>query len=60
MPLILIELKWNKTEEGAIAQIKNKDYPQALRDFGGKMLLVGINYDPKIKKHTCKIEAYKK
>lgn len=60
MPLILIELKWNKTDEGAIGQIKNKDYPQALKDYGGKMLLVGINYDPKSKKHTCAIEAYKK
>lgn len=60
MPLILIELKWNKTEDGAIAQIKNKDYPQVLRDYGGKMLLVGINYDPKSKKHTCAIEEYGK
>ena len=60
MPLILIELKWNKTDEGAIGQIKNKDYPQALKDYGGKMLLVGINYDPKSKKHTCAIEAYEK
>lgn len=58
MPLILIELKWNKTEEGAISQIMNKDYPQVLKDYGGKMLLVGINYDLKSKKHTCKIEAY--
>lgn len=60
MPLILIELKWNKTDEGAIDQIKNRDYPQALRDYGGKMLLVGINYDPKSKKHTCVIETYEK
>lgn len=27
MPVILIELKWNKTDKGAIRQIKNKDYP---------------------------------
>lgn len=59
-PLMLIELKWNKTEEGAIGQIRNKDYPQVLKDYGGKMLLVGINYDPKSKKHTCKIETYLK
>lgn len=58
MPLILIELKWNKTDQGAIGQIRNKDYPQALKDYGGKMLLVGINYDPKSKKHTCRIESY--
>lgn len=60
MPLILIELKWNKTDKGAIRQIKNRDYPQALKDYGGDILLVGINYDPKSKEHTCKIEEYKK
>lgn len=60
MPLILIELKWNQTDKGAISQIKNNDYPQALRDYGGKILLVGINYDQKSKKHTCKIESYSK
>ena len=58
MPLLLIELKWNKTEQGAIGQIKKKDYPQALKDYGGEMLLVGINYDAKSKKHTCLIEEY--
>lgn len=60
MPLLLIELKWNKTEEGAIMQIKNKDYPLALKNYGGDILLVGINYDIKSKKHTCRIEEYKK
>lgn len=60
MPLLLIELKWNKTEEGAIAQIQRRDYPQILKDYGGTILLVGINYDAKSKKHTCKIEEYQK
>ncbi len=60
MPLLLIELKWNKTEKGAIRQIKNKDYPQVLRDYGGEILLVGINYDAKNKKHTCTIEECSK
>ena len=58
LPLILIELKWNKTDTGAIKQIKEKDYPQVFNDFGGEILLVGINYDAKSKKHTCKIEKY--
>lgn len=57
-PLLLIELKWNKTDGGAIAQIKNNDYPQALTEYGGDILLVGINYDAKTKKHTCKIEKF--
>lgn len=60
MPLLLIELKWNKTHEGAIRQIKNRDYHQALMDYGGEMLLVGINYDSKSKKHSCTIEKYRK
>lgn len=59
MPLLLIELKWNKTDKGAIKQIKNKNYPQILKDYGGTILLVGINYDVKNKKHTCTIEEYK-
>lgn len=56
--MIRIELKWDKTEEGAISQIKKRDYPQAVKDYGGEILLVGINYDSKSKKHTCKIERY--
>lgn len=60
MPLLLVELKWNKSDEGAISQIKNNDYPQALKEHGGDILLVGINYDTKSKKHTCRIEEYKK
>ena len=60
MPLLLIELKWNKTEEGALRQIKNRDYPQVLKDYGGDMLLVGINYDVRSRKHTCRIEKYRK
>ncbi len=55
---MLIELKWNKTDTGAIGQIKKNDYPQILKDFGGDILLVGVNYDAKSKKHTCKIEKY--
>lgn len=60
MPLLLIELKWDKTDEGAIRQIKNRDYPQVVKDYGGEILLVGINYDSKSKKHSCTIERYRK
>ncbi len=60
MPLLLIELKWDKADKGAIGQIKRNDYPQALKDYGGDILLVGINYDTKNKKHTCLIEEYSK
>lgn len=60
MPVILIELKWNKSAGKAIDQIRNKDYPHALQDYGGDILLVGISYDEKNKKHTCIIERHKK
>jgi hypothetical protein len=55
-PIMVVELKWNKTAEGAIAQIKNRNYPQVLEGFGSDILLVGVNYDEKTKKHTCVIE----
>lgn len=56
LPAMLVELKMNKSPEGAIAQIKRKNYPQVLKDYGSDILLVGVNYDDKIKSHTCKIE----
>jgi hypothetical protein len=59
-PIMVVELKWNKTAEGAITQIKNRNYPQVLEGFGSNMLLVGVNYDEKTKKHTCVIEKYQK
>lgn len=33
---------------------------EALKNYGGDILLVGINYDARSKKHTCKIEKYRK
>jgi hypothetical protein len=59
-PIMVVELKWNKTAEGAIAQIKSRNYPQVLEGFGSDILLVGVNYDEKTKKHTCMIERYKR
>lgn len=58
MPILLIELKWNKTEDGAISQIKKNSYPQVFQDYGGDIIIVGINYNAKSKKHTCKIEKW--
>ena len=55
-PAIVVELKWNKTEEAAIQQIKSKRYPAVLEDYGGDIVLVGINYDEKRKEHSCVIE----
>lgn len=55
-PAVVIELKWDKTTSGAIAQIKEKHYVDALKDYRGNLLLAGINYNKKTKKHTCVIE----
>lgn len=55
-PAIVIELKYNKSAEGAITQIKEKQYVEALRDYAGEIVLVGINYDKRTKLHTCVIE----
>ena len=57
-PALLVELKWNKTAESAIAQIRDKCYPKALEDYKGNLLLVGICYEEKTKEHTCRIEPY--
>lgn len=55
-PAVLIELKWDKTVRGALDQIKDRQYVAALQEYKGNLLLVGINYDPKKKVHTCEIE----
>lgn len=55
-PAIVVELKWDKSAEGAIQQIKDKKYTEALHDFKGSIILVGINYDKTTRNHTCRIE----
>ncbi len=58
LPAMIIELKWNKTAEGAVAQIKNRNYPAVLQDLSTELLLVGLNYDEKTKLHSCVIEKF--
>ena len=59
-PAIVIELKWDKSAVGAIEQIKEKQYGNALKDYQGNLLLAGINYNKKTKKHECVIETMQK
>ena len=59
-PALVVELKWDKNAEGAIQQIKEKEYCCSLEEYKGNLLLVGINYDKKTQVHTCKIEQYRK
>ena len=54
------ELKKDKPARTAIAQIKERNYPQQVTDYTGEMLLVGISYDTKTKQHTCQIEPWRK
>ena len=63
VPVLVVELKYDKTPEGAISQIKRQEYPDRLEHYKGNILLVGINYDkdapndkPDFKHHTCVIE----
>lgn len=56
---MIIELKYNQSADSAIRQIKEKRYHGALKEYSGKVLLVGINYatDGENKKHhSCLIE----
>lgn len=55
-PALIVELKWDKSAQGAITQIKKKQYTGILSEYAGNILLVGINYDKKSKKHECVIE----
>lgn len=55
-PAVVIELKWDKSAKGAIAQIREKGYVDALKEYHGNLILAGINYDKKMKKHSCELE----
>lgn len=60
-PALLIELKWDKSADKAVSQIKERQYPEIMKkfDYEGRLILVGLNYSTKTGKHTCKIEGYK-
>ena len=59
MPALLVELKWNQKAHTALEQIKEKQYVQAIKNYTGDVLFVGISYDKKNKKHECAIEGYR-
>ena len=61
---IILELKVGSTPKKAIQQIKDKNYVMRLRGklgeepkYTGKVLAVGISYNKKTKKHSCKVEV---
>ena len=55
-PAMIVELKWDHEAETAIDQIKEKKYPKGLEGHRDNLLIVGISYDKKTKKHSCRIE----
>ncbi len=59
LPALVIELKWDKSSGGAIEQIKDRNYPSVLKEFGGEILLVGVNYNSQTGEHACLIERMK-
>ena len=60
LPALVIELKWDKNAEGAIRQMKEKQYSAWLEEYTGEILLVAISYDKKTKVHNCIIEKHQK
>lgn len=59
-PALVVELKWNKSADTALKQIRDKHYPESLLQYTGNILLVGITYDKNSKTHLCAIEEYQK
>lgn len=56
-PPLLLELKKDQSANTAIEQIHHKQYQGKVSEYDGRVILVGINYDSKSKKHECKIEV---
>ena len=56
-PAMIVELKWNQSAQGAIQQVKDKQYVKALESYSGTVFLVGINYNKETKHHECLIET---
>ncbi len=57
-PALVVELKYDKSADTALRQIKDRRYAQALEGYVGEVVLVGVNYDrdSKDKPHSCVIE----
>ncbi len=62
-PALLIELKYDKTRQTAVDQIRDRNYPQKFEHYKDNILIIGINYDKQVsntgteyKHHSCRIE----
>ena len=56
-PAIVVELKYDKTADSAINQIKRKNYPKSLQGFSKRIVLCGINYNKETSKHEVEMEV---
>ena len=59
-PALVVELKWNRTAQTAMCQIREKKYPVSIEKYTGDILLVALNYDKDTKAHQCLIEKLEK
>ena len=59
-PGIILELKYDGNVDEALTQIKTKNYITGIPDRVKQVILVGINYDKKTKRHECKMERIKR
>ena len=53
---LIVELKCGKSTRTALDQIRERRYAEALEEYKGNLLLVGINYEKESKEHQCEIE----
>lgn len=56
-PAIIVELKWNRSTQVALDQIRTRRYADALRGYKGGIILAAITYNPDDNKHECEFEA---
>ncbi len=56
IPAMVVELKISDSAQTALDQIRRKQYFSGLDKYAGNLLLVGVSYDRKSKKHSCVIE----
>ena len=54
-PVIILELKYKHSAKNALQCIHNRNYAGRFTDYS-RILLVGINYSERTKKHTCLTE----
>ncbi len=56
IPAMVVELKVRGAADTALDQIRNKRYFAGLEKYAGSILLIGVSYDRKTKKHECVME----